>query len=301
VGERFTIVGVGEALWDVFEGGKVLGGAPTNFAYHVCGLGHEGIPLSRVGQDRLGNELLGAICQLGMPTRYIQRDPGHPTSTVIVKLAADGTPDFTIVEDVAWDFLEPDERWLELARGADAVCFGTLAQRSATSRRTIQQLLAAAESALKVCDINFRQRYYSREVVTESLATAHVLKLNESELDELRRVLGYRSAARDAGDEFARHLMAEYGLEMVCITLGGAGCRLVAPGEAVSRPVPATRVVDTVGSGDAFTAGLVVKRLEGRSLASVAEAANLLGAYVAGFRGATPPLDEEVRRRFEAI
>jgi fructokinase len=299
VSDGFTIIGLGEVLWDLFEDGKVLGGAPFNFAHHVTNLGHRGLPLSRVGEDRLGDEILAAAAELGMTTDYLQRDPEHPTGTVVVALDAEGAPDFTIVEDVAWDYLEPDEAWLELADGADAVCFGTLAQRCEQSRRSIQQVLAAAEGAAGICDINFRQRFYSRQVVTESLAAASVLKLNEREVAALRELL--RPGTRDADEAFVRGLMGDYGLELTCITLGADGCRLVTAEGAVSQPVPPTEVVDTVGAGDAFTAGLAVKFLEGASLEAIAEGANLLGSFVAGRRGATPPLEPDVLERFRAL
>ena len=136
MGERHTLIGLGEVLWDLFDSGKVLGGAPTNFAYHAAGLGHRGIPLSSAGEDRLGDEIVGALEDLGVPTEFVQRDPEHPTGTAIVEVDQAGAPIFTIVEDVAWDYLGPDESWLEVAAGADAVCFGTLAQRSPRSRRT---------------------------------------------------------------------------------------------------------------------------------------------------------------------
>jgi fructokinase len=307
VDEQFTIIGLGEVLWDLFEDGKVLGGAPFNFAFHVANLGHRGIPLSRAGEDRLGDEIISAAEDLGMPTDFIQRDPRHATGTVLVKLDSSRGPAFTIVEDVAWDYMEPDERWLDLASGCNAVCFGTLAQRSRQSQRTIQQVLAAAESAVRVCDMNFRQHFYSREVVTESLAWATVLKLNEEEVVRLRELLrppapvAAGGRAHDSDDVFMRALISDYGLALACMTRGAEGCRLVSADDAVSRPVPPTRVVDTVGAGDAFTAGLVVKYLEGGSLTAVADAANLLGAYVAGRRGATPRLTDEVLARFRAL
>ncbi len=297
--EPYTLIGLGEVLWDLFESGKVLGGATANFACHAAGLGQRGVLLSRVGEDRLGDEIIGALDDLGVPTRWIQRDTVHPTSTVPVEVAADGTPAFTIVEDVAWDRLEADGAWLEMAGQADAVCFGTLAQRCPASRRAIRQVLDAAEGALKICDINFRQQFYSHEVVTESLAAADVLKLNDEEVGLLRHVL--QPAGGPDETDFLRGLMVDYALRLVCVTLGAAGCRLITPEDVIARPVPATEVVDTVGSGDAFAAGLVVKLLEGGSPAAVAEAANLLGAYVAGHRGATPALSDEVLDRFRAL
>ena len=293
----FTAIGLGEVLWDIFDYGKALGGAPCNFAYHVNALGHVGLPLSRVGEDRLGDEIFKRLEDLGLRTDYIQRDPAHPTGQVLVKLDAAGVPDFTIVENVAWDYMEAEEKWLEAARSADAVCFGTLAQRNRESRRAIQQVLDAASDAVIVYDVNFRQNFYSREVVTESLALTTVLKLNEAEVRQMHGVLGGSGSEED----FVRGLMREYGIALTCVTLGERGCTLYAHDETVTRPVPPTQVADTVGSGDAFTAGLVIKFLEGRPLSAIAEGANILGAFVASRRGATPELPPQLVEGFNAL
>ncbi len=299
MGDRRLIIGLGEILWDVFEDARSLGGAPANFAYHVNALGECGIPLSRVGQDDLGDEIVEVVGRLGMSTDYLQRDPDHPTSTVPVKVDSDGTPHFTIIEDVAWDYLEAEEAWLKLAARSEAICFGTLGQRCPQSRAAIHRVLAEARQALKVCDINFRQHYYSREVVEKSLAAASVLKLNEQEVTQLCELLAPGTA--DEPDALLRGVIADYGLELACVTLGGDGCRLITGDEVVARAVPPVHVVDTVGSGDAFAAGLIVKYLEGGSLTAMADAANLMGACVAGYRGATPALTAEVVEKFHAL
>jgi len=293
----FVILGVGEVLWDVFEDGKALGGAPCNFAYHVGALGQQGLPLSRVGQDELGDELLRELDSLGLRTDLIQRDPVHATGTVLVKLDAGGVPDFTIVEDVAWDYVEPADAWIEAARQADAVCFGTLAQRSPASRSAIDRVLEAAGDSVLIFDVNFRQRFYSAPIVRESLARATVLKLNEVEVDQMRGLLGWGAAE----GEFLRRLMDEFQIALACVTRGEEGCTLYSAERTVSRAVPPVSVVDTVGSGDAFSAGLAVKYLQGRPLESIAEGANLLGAYVAGCRGATPPMPAEIIDRFGSL
>jgi fructokinase len=234
-----------------------------------------------------------------MEPDHLQRDSEHPTGTVQVELDEEGTPEFTIVQGVAWDYMESDERWTALAGQADAICFGTLAQRSPQSRRAIHEVLRAADGALVVCDVNIRQDFYSREVLTESLAFADILKLNEGEVSVLQSEL---IPAHGGGeDAFLRRVMADYGIRMACVTLGPRGCRVLTRQDCVEKPVPPTDVVDTVGSGDAFTAGMVVKYLEGADANAVAEAANLMGAYVAGCRGATPELDEALRAAYSRI
>src|SRR5215212_1725489 len=131
------IVGIGELLWDVFpDGRKVAGGAPFNFAFHCRQLGHDAVIVSRVGDDDLGRELREEVRRLGLSDEFIQTDHDHSTGTVQVKLDSAGVPTYTITESVAWDFIEWDATLQEVARYCEAVCFGTLAQRSPTSEAT---------------------------------------------------------------------------------------------------------------------------------------------------------------------
>jgi len=293
----FTIIGLGEVLWDVFEDGKVLGGAPCNFAYYVNALGHVGLPLSRVGDDELGREILDSLSALGLRTDCVQRDGDHATGRVFVKVDENGVPDFTIIEDVAWDYMAPEEAWVEAAAGADAICFGSLAQRGERSRETVRRVLEAAGDAMVIFDVNFRQHFFTRAVVRDSLARATVLKLNEEEVAQLRQLLGGPGGEK----EFLRGLMGQYGLSLACVTRGEKGCTLYAEDQEASLPVPPTEVCDTVGSGDAFTAAMAIKYLEGSGLESIAAAANLMGAYVAGRRGATPSVPQGIVDRFNAL
>ena len=292
-----VIVGLGEVVWDVFGDEKALGGAPINSAYHVNCLSHTGLALTRVGNDELGDEAIAAFQSLGMCTDYVQRDPDHPTGWVNVELDSNGIPDFTIIEHVAYDFMELDESWIEQGRRADAICFGTLAQRSPQSRQTIQRVLEAAESACHVYDVNFRQSFYWLDLVGESLARTDVLKLNEEEVQKMQELFGTGGEPAD----FIRQLMKDCSIDLTCVTRGDKGCTLYRGDESVSRVPPRTHVVDTVGSGDAFTAGLMVKYLEGRPLEAIADAANLLGAHVAGRRGATPEPSAETIEKFNAL
>ena len=296
-----TIVGVGEILWDLIGDEKHLGGAPANFAYHAGALGDLGIPAGRIGHDRLGDAIRAVLRPLGVPLDYVQVDRRLPTGTVLIKLSASGQPTFTITPDVAWDNLRPTLRLLRLAREADAVCFGTLAQRSPTSRRTIRRVVAAAQKALVICDLNLRAEFLAldpddgerMDIVERSLEMAHVLKLNDDELCILRRALEWNGS----DDAFLLRLIREFGLRMVCVTLGARGCILRTPRQRVRAAGRKVRVADTVGSGDAFTAAMVNRLLRRRPLAEVARFANRLGAYVASRSGATPPLDGFPRRR----
>jgi len=176
-------LGIGEVLWDMLPAGRQLGGAPANFAYHAHAFGADALVVSRVGNDALGREILDRLRGLGLPKDGVSVDPTAATGTVSVTLSAGGQPDFTIHEDVAWDRLSVEPHALAMARTADVVCFGSLAQRSMASRQSIRELVAATPAgALRVFDINLRQQFYSLEVVEASLRLANVLKINDAEL-----------------------------------------------------------------------------------------------------------------------
>src|SRR6266542_1713081 len=186
------IVGLGEVLWDLLPGGKEPGGAPFNFTFHCHQLGHASAIVSRVGRDDLGREVRDVLVRLGLSDAFLQTDDAHPTGTVQVDVDRGGQPTFTITPNVAWDHLAWKDDLEALLSRAQAVCFGTLAQRHAVSRATIQRALRAARNALVVCDINLRQHYYDREVIEASLSASRWAKLNEDELEVLDALLGLK-------------------------------------------------------------------------------------------------------------
>ncbi len=280
------VVGLGEVLWDVLPARTCLGGAPANFAYITTLLGDQGIVASRVGQDSRGIEALRQMEELGLDIDHVQTDRRHPTGTVNVELDDRGIAQYEIKQPVAWDFLEWTDEWGQLAKESDAVCFGSLAQRSEKSRTTIRKFLAATSSdTLKVFDVNLRQSYYTQNILSESMQLADIVKLNDDELPKLMSLLG---VAHKDQQSSARHLIRDFGLKVVCITLGDRGSLLVRLKDASEHPGFRVRVADTVGSGDAFTAGLVHEYLRGASLDQMNEAANRVGAWVASEVGAMP-------------
>ena len=288
----YTIVGLGEIVWDLLPGGPQLGGAPANFAYYANLLGDHSIVASRVGTDPRGPHALRRLEQSGLTTRYTQVDEAHPTGTVLVQVDERGQPDFTITKGVAWDFLEWTPQWQGLASRADAVCFGSMAQRSAVSRETIRRFLRATrEDALRVFDVNLRHPFYSEEVIDESLRLSDVVKLNHEEVREIAEMLGL-GGGNDA--ERARALLRAYSPEMVCVTRGAEGSVIVTEGEVVEQAGVRIRIGDAVGAGDAFTAAMTHHYLRGGSLERISQAANQLGAWVASQVGATPAMEQSV-------
>jgi fructokinase len=288
------VVGIGEVLWDRFPHADLLGGAPANFAFHAQSLGADSRVISRVGQDELGIEILKRLKSLGLPIVDIQLDPSAPTGTVTVELAPDGQPKFTIHENVAWDRLSLTADGDAAMESADAVSFGTLAQRCEPSRTTIQALIAAVRpQALRVLDLNLRQHYYSDDVIKMSLGLANVVKFNDGELPVLAKLLNLRGNVR----EQIATLAAEYHLHVVCLTRGALGSVIFSEGEWADDPSEPVAVKDTVGAGDAFTAALVMGLLKRKSLEAINTHANEVARFVCSREGATPLLPESLRQQ----
>jgi fructokinase len=280
------VVGLGEVLWDLFPGRACLGGAPANFAYITTLMGDRGIVASRVGEDSRGIEALRRLEEIGLNIDHIQIDRDHPTGTVNVAVDESGQPRFEIAQPVAWDHLQWTPDWQCLAETADAICFGSLAQRSASSRETIERFLRATPpNALKIFDVNLRQSFYSQEILASSMKLADIVKLNN---DELPKIMSLNHLPHKDELSSARRLIEEYKLDLVSITRGGRGSLLVSEECFSEHPGFKVHVADTVGSGDAFTAGLVHEYLHGASLDLMNEVANLVGAWVASEVGAMP-------------
>lgn len=282
----------------MFPEGKQLGGAPANFAYAAHLLGNRGIVASRVGKDSLGNEALEKLSRLGLDASFVQIDSACRTGTVKVQVDAGGQPTFTIAKPAAWDFLQWNVTWRTLAQQAHAVCFGSLAQRSPRSRKTIRAFLKAVRpGTARIFDVNLRQRFHSAEVISESMKLADIVKLNHEELPRVMEILGL-----DRGDEesSARLLLRACGPMLVCVTRGANGSLLATATRSAEHPGFRIPVADTVGAGDAFTAALVHHFLRGSSLAAMNAAANRMGAWVASEAGATPLPNAELLAQVRA-
>jgi fructokinase len=283
---KFNVVGLGELLWDLLPSGKQLGGAPANFAYITNLLGDAGIPASRIGDDDLGNEAINRLRGLLVNSSFVQRDPIHPTGTVKVEVDAAGQAHFEIMAPVAWDFLQWTNAWNELASQCDAVCFGSLAQRSPQSHATILNFVRTTRpEALRVFDVNLRKNFYSRAAIAESMKLATIVKLNHEELPRIMRLLEIENRSED---DAAQTLLSTFALKLVCITRGYAGSLLISAAECSEHPGYKVKVADTIGAGDAFTATLVHGYLHQQSLAHINETANRMGAWVSTQSGGMP-------------
>lgn len=290
------VVGIGELLWDLLPAGPRMGGAPANFTCHAGGMGAEASVISRVGADAAGDDLVASVRALGVGVEAVSRDPAHPTGTVRVELGADGQPEFTITPGAAWDHWEESPSQRALARRADALCFGTLGQRSISSRKTIRSLVTAAPAgALKIFDMNLRGGFYTSEILHDSLEIANVCKLSDAELPVAAAMLGLRGDARECLDE----LSARYGLRLIAYTRGGNGSLLGSAGAWHEHPGYPAEVKDTIGAGDSFTSAVAMGLLADWELEKISDAANRVASFVCSQEGAVPVLPPALRNLYE--
>ena len=288
------VIGMGEALWDVLPEGRKIGGAPANFAFHAGQAGMDARVVSAVGRDALGDETLLTLQQKGLNTDAVAR-VDFPTGMVQVTLSEGGIPQYDICEDVAWDNIPFTPALDELARNAQAVCWGSLAQRSEVSRNCIYRFLDAMPSEqgrLKVFDINLRQHFYSIDVIEASCQRANVLKINEEELVIVSELL---RLGTPQVEQQCRLLLERFSLDMLVLTCGSNGSYIFTPVETSFRVTPLVQVADTVGAGDSFTATLVADLLKGASVGVAHEHAVQLAAYVCTQQGAMAEWPEALR------
>ena len=298
------IVGLGEALFDVYEDGReVVGGAPLNFAVHANRLakviGKSAAIVSRLGRDDRGSSLRRFLSDTGMATDLLQEDAHHPTGTVLVSLNSEGQASYEIVQNVAWDFMETAGDLERCAEQCELVCYGTLAQRSPKSRKTIEEFLVRAKSAVRLFDVNLRQSFYDYSTLRRGCALATALKLNVEELAEMASMLTLRGSS--AGDRVLS-LFERFPIEIVILTRGARGTVIYTPtGRFESTPAhyDVEEGADSVGAGDAATAAAAVAILAGHTLDHVVQLANHAGGFVASRHGATPELPVEILRMMD--
>lgn len=292
------VVGMGEALWDVLPEGKKIGGAPANFAYHAAQFGLRSCVVSAVGNDDSGREILDTLTEKGL--NYLIEMVDYPTGTVQVELDGAGIPQYDIKEDTAWDNIPYTPELRELAGKARAVCFGSLAQRSETSRNTINRFLddmPEEEGRLVVFDVNLRQNFYTKEILSRSMRRCDVLKINDEEITEVSRLFGIPGSDFE---EISRRLLERFNLKMLILTCGVKGSYVFTPDGASFQPTPKVNVADTVGAGDSFTASFISAILKGKSVAEAHALAVETSAFVCTQKGAMPVLPERITRRLRS-
>ena len=290
---RPVIVGLGEILWDVYPDIAHFGGAPANFACHAASLGAESWMVGSVGTDELGEHALEKLRAHGVRCGHVSRDDRRATGRVRVTLNAAGQASYDFAADTAWDHLAWSNDLAALAARCDAVCFGTLGQRSPVSRETIRRFVEATPAiALRVFDVNLRQSFYDAETIRASLQLASAVKLNDEELPIVGELCGLRTFTHR---EMLIELAKRFDLRFAAVTRGPHGSLLIADAAEDDCPAPSASVVDTVGAGDAFTAALVMGFLKGLPLRMINRHANAIASFVCSQNGATPELPGTLR------
>ena len=282
------ILCIGEILWDVIGENKYLGGAPLNVAANLSALGAESWVLSALGKDELGRLALEKMASADINTELVAVLGGVPTGTAIVHPELDGNERFELPYPVAYDGIsltsDVKKRLSEIS--PCGIVFGTLgAYRSESVRRSIETVLAMFPDAMSLYDVNLRKAYFDRELVSSLASMAKIVKLNDGETEILSPLLFGRSLSIS---DFANGVIEAFGCEYVVVTKGEKGAEIF--GRGASSAVGGIRcgVVDTVGAGDAFSAGVLTALLNGSSLDEALAAGNRCGAECVSHAGAFP-------------
>lgn len=286
-----TVVGIGEVLWDMLPGGKKLGGAPANFAYHISQFGLSSCVVSAIGNDTDGVEMQNELNSLGLCS-MLATVP-YPTGTVDIKIDTDGIPSYNIRENVAWDNIPFTHELEDLSTTTQAVCFGTLSQRSEVSRSTIHKFLdSVPDDCLRVFDANLRQDFYNKSILSDSMLKCNILKIND---EELKTVCSLFNCPK-TGDfkKSCKWLLDEFGLQIIILTCGINGSYVFTKDTMSFQPTPEVEVEDTVGAGDSFTASFVANLLKGKSIIEAHAIAAKISAFVCTQSGAMPLLPDEL-------
>ncbi|HOB19292.1 MAG TPA: carbohydrate kinase [Candidatus Atribacteria bacterium] len=292
----FKLLAYGEVLWDIIDDREYIGGAPFNVAAHAVRLGCTGAVVTRVGADERGIRAIETIESFGVDTSFVQTDIEHPTGTACVALDAEGVPAFTLPLNVAYDFIklyDDDLEKIERA-GFDALCFGTLVQRSRSSADSLYRLLKSVRFKLIFYDVNIRLGFLPKEIIRESLQHSTIVKLNGDEARLLSDLLFGKAYDEEA---FMQRIADEFWIDVVIITKGGDGC-VVFDGKRAERcPQSPVAVADTVGAGDAFSAAFLTAYAKGADPFESARLGNILGGYVASKSGAVPEYTDELKEK----
>lgn len=278
------IVGIGDALWDCLPEGRKIGGAPANFAYYMTQFGFDSLAVSAIGDDPLGDEIKETFDRIGL--KYSLEVTEYPTGTVAVDVDQNGIPSYDIKENVAYDHITYTPYLDEVAKTCNVACFGSMTQRNPASRKTIRRFLEAmphTDETYKVFDINLRQNFYDKEIISESLRLCNVFKINDEELVIVKNMFGYEGKS---DDEACRMLISEWDLKFVILTCGVNGSYVFTEDEKSFMMTPVVKVADTVGAGDSFISAFMASILKGETISQAHQTAVRVSAYVCTQYGA---------------
>ena len=285
VAQQLIIAGVGEALWDVFQYNEEFGGAPANFVSHCRMLGERSYLVSALGSDQRGQLALQHLTELDVNLEHCVVIDGMETGISSISLDSNGDAKYEIKENVAWDKVCYHSNSYAFFQSLDAICFGTLGQRTEKAHReTMKMLSATKRECVKFFDLNLRQHFYSTKVISQSLIHSNIVKLNEEELGVLSKLSPVRGSYEAVVDD----LIKRFKINLVALTLGERGSVLMSREDKYVEAACEVEVVDTVGAGDAFSSVMIIGYLRSWSLSRISRLANKLGGFVCSKSGATP-------------
>ncbi|HKL33338.1 MAG TPA: PfkB family carbohydrate kinase [Tangfeifania sp.] len=285
------IVAFGEVVWDILPDGKVLGGTPSNLAFRCNCFGERGFLLSRVGDDELGHAALNRLEELGISTYDVQLDSEFPTGTVNIELDDKYEPIYKVTPDVAFDHIEFSTEALKLARKADCLFYGLLAQRFGISKNTIRELIRESPGSLKFFDLKLFKHFFNLEVIDSLLRSSNLVRIKEKEIDFLTEKLGLQHSDIEG---FGKQLVEKFKIDLVIITRGRKGVFAWHKKQGAFRDLGyELEMKDNIGSGMAFSAGFLHYYLNGKPIQEALNFGNAAGALNATKMGATSFFDKK--------
>ena len=288
-----NVICFGEVLFDVFPTHKKIGGAPLNVALRLASLGVDAQIISRIGNDEIGEELVRFVAQNGVPTATIQIDSTLKTGEVIVKLDEKGSASYTINYPVAWDEIQLTPEIENTVINADALVFGSLVCRNSVSFQTLLALLKVAK--YKIFDVNLRAPFYTKDILIALMQQADFIKFND---DELYEISEFMDSPYHSLEQNMLFIAEKTNTKSICVTKGNHGAALYYGGKMYYNSGYKINVVDTVGAGDSFLAGLLSKLLDNEDPQKAIDFACALGALVASNEGANPKIANETITKF---
>ncbi|KAA3612591.1 MAG: carbohydrate kinase [Calditrichaeota bacterium] len=291
------VVVFGEILWDLVGENKYIGGAPFNFAAHLAQMGNNVNFISSVGADQLGEAARAEMNRLNLSTNYMQITEKNPTGTVKVILS-DGIPEYETATDVAWDHIAFQKESLQNCDEQSILYFGTLAQRSAMNRNTLDELVSTGNWKHIFCDLNLRQNYYDSSIIVKSLLQSTVVKMNDEEARIISRTMLHKELDRH---NFSHVLCEKYNILVLIITYGSDGVYIYTPAHDDFVSANKVEVKDTIGAGDSFSAGFLHAYNHGYSLRESAVFANTIAEFVVTRSGAVPLYSPEILQKVSGI
>lgn len=288
------VLAFGEILWDIIEGVEHLGGAPFNFAAHSAQCGNQSFIISRLGNDKRGEEAFNQCKIHGVDNSLIQWDDKNPTGYVDVTLT-NGQPDYVIIPHVAYDFIETDVAFDKIQKHAfDIFYFGSLVQRHPVSAKAVRTILEKINFKHIFYDVNLRKDCYTDEIIKSSLKSCTIFKLNSDEVPVISKLL---TGVELSNEKFCQALQAQYkNIVTIVVTASDQGCFIYDQGRLVHIHARAVTVVDAVGAGDAFSASFMHGFATSGDAISAAKIGNQVGAFVATQAGAIPEYSPEIKQ-----